>query len=193
MLIVNVQVLPSISTLKKLKAQMKVNEGTCPKLYGWLHDQFLDGDISGTSKREWTGHLMFDKMKLKEDVAWNSSTHELTGLVDGGKDSSIASELKALLEGNESISGVKEYDVAKSVQQYRFRSTEGKTINGEFFYNNGSLTADEMLSQLLQVITSFELVGCKIFMVLADAGGNKVCWLGNSRSQCTLEACRPGY
>ena len=65
---------------------------------------------------------MFNEMILKKGTAWNS------GRVDGGKDSSIASEQKALLNGSESISGDKECDVAKSVQQYRFRSTEGKTI-----------------------------------------------------------------
>ena len=167
------QIIPSVSTLKKLKAQMTVNEGTCPKIYGWIADQFLNNAADSSSKaKQWTGHLMYDEMKLKEDVAWNSTTHELTGLVEGGKGSNVAHELYALVNSDDGISGEKEYEPAKSVQQYRFRSTCNHTVNGEFFYNNGSLTADEILSQLLQVISSFEMIGCKIFMILSDAGGN---------------------
>ena len=43
--------------------------------------------------------------------------------------------------------------------------------NGDFYYNTGSLDANEIVRQFLDVIVSYELIGVKILGIVSDAGG----------------------
>jgi len=46
------------------------------------------------------------------------------------------------------------------------------TKNVEFFYNHGSLSGDELVAQVMHVITCCESAGVQIHGLVADAGGN---------------------
>jgi hypothetical protein len=58
------------------------------------------------------------------------------------------------------------------VNQFRFRSIDNRTHTGEFFFNNGSLSGDELLKQTKQVIFGYEMAEAKILGLALDGGGN---------------------
>ena len=47
----NIQVMPSISALRKLKYAMTPKEGTFPKCYGWFKDEFFDTGLSTEARQ----------------------------------------------------------------------------------------------------------------------------------------------
>ena len=61
---------------------------------------------------------------------------------------------------------------AKSVNQWRQRSINGRQGNIEFWYNSGSLTGEALLQQFMQVVMRCEMVGQQIVGFVCDAGGN---------------------
>jgi hypothetical protein len=84
----SIQVLPSLSTLKKLKANMTPKEGTFPRCYGWFRDEFFTTGVA--AEGDCYGHIVCDEMKLKSDFYWNPSTHQCVGIVvDGGPEDKI--------------------------------------------------------------------------------------------------------
>lgn len=47
-------VVPSASTLKRLKAKVAVSDGLCPEVFSWLGDAFVSrGSAAATEKRAW--------------------------------------------------------------------------------------------------------------------------------------------
>ena len=64
-----------------------------------------------------------------------------------------------------------EKQLAVYSNQWRFRSTMGSTHNGDFYYNCGSLDANEITRQFIDVLTSYELIGVKILGIVGDGGG----------------------
>jgi hypothetical protein len=63
----------------------------------------------------------------------------------------------------------------------------------EVFFKVSSISGDEMLYQLIHVITSYEFIGCKIYGICSDAaGGNnaqlfKILQAGKNLKGCWLE------
>ena len=86
---------------------------------------------------------------------------------------------------------VDDYDdskhVAKKVNLFRVRTIYGKTENLEYFYNDGSLTGDDLIGQLIRVIMLCEIVGIHIHVLVADAGGPNAPLFTALRRDRTLE------
>ncbi len=197
----SIQVMPSISSLKKLKTSMTPNEGTFPRCYGWFYDEFFAASLATEADR--FGHIICDEMKLKSDFYWNPSTHRCVGIAVDGEDIDkridLVKEARKLYtdcvwkrdaeettdtsgENNEAATASPKeeipddtkssYSVSLSVNQFRFRSAANHTHTGEFFYNNGSLSGDELLRQIKQVIMGYEMIGVRIIGLSCDGGGN---------------------
>ena len=64
---------------------------------------------------------------------------------------------------------------ATYVNQWRYRSVNGKTYNLEFWFNSGSLKGEELLAQFHHVTMRCEIVGARVFGMTCDAGGNNNC------------------
>jgi hypothetical protein len=194
----SLQVLPSERTLQKMAAEIKPDEGICPKLYGWFHDLFVGDDL----KDQIMGHLLFDEMKLEKDIYWNCSNNKCAGFARSGPGDTIdlKESIRELLldiveeeeqDGDDqqdtekrSTIEMRDHEAAIYVNQFRLRTTRKLTDkafkhNAEFFYNTGSLDADELLRQFMHVITCYEMIGVWILGNCMDAGG------GNA-GLCTL-------
>ena len=59
---------------------------------------------------------------------------------------------------------------ATYVNQWWYRSTDGRVYNAMAFFNSGSLSADVVLRQLIIVIMACEIVGSMVFHFVCDAG-----------------------
>jgi hypothetical protein len=66
------------------------------------------------------------------------------------------------------------YKPATYVNLWRLRTTKNVAYNCEFFFNNGSLTGDELLRQFLRVVGHCELIGISVLGLLNDAAGQNV-------------------
>ena len=143
-------------------------------MYGW----FFDAHISQHPKHELMGHLMFDEMKLKNDLYWNCSDNRLVGLA-GTQDACdrlfAEDEILGLFQESDKKSDTTEsvylYRPASYVNLWRLRTTKNVTHSAEFFFNAGSLTGDELIRQFMRVLGHYELVGVKIIGLLCDAAG----------------------
>ena len=60
------------------------------------------------------------------------------------------------------------------VNQFRFRSTDNVTSTGPFYFDNGSVSGDEMLRQMKEAVLGFELAGALIVGVAMDGGGENI-------------------
>jgi hypothetical protein len=103
---------------------------------------------------------------------------------DDGKGLNLLEQLKSL--NNMSDDSVEEDDDsnAQKVNQWRFRSVKGVTHNGEYFFNNGSLSGDALFEQFMHVVSCYEAIHCKIVGFECDAGGQ------NARLLAYLRGCR---
>lgn len=57
------------------------------------------------------------------------------------------------------------------VNVFHLKISSGLTHNAEYFFNGRSLTSDELLGQLLWIITCYEIIGTQIHAMNCDAGG----------------------
>jgi hypothetical protein len=159
---------PSISTLKKIKSKMTPEEGTFPMIYAWFRDEFMNSSTDSVF-----GHIMCDEMKLRSDFYWNPMNRKCVGIVVNGDNDriSLAEEVAKLYkDGNKEEDS--SYSISLSVNQFRFRSVDNRTHTGEFFFNNGSLSGDDLLKQTKQVILGYEMAGAQILGLGLDGGGN---------------------
>ena len=138
----SIQAMPSVSTLKKLKASMTPEEGTFPRCYGWFDDEYLS---QSKNELDFHGHIMCDEMKLKSDFYWNPATHKCVGIVVSGEFEQridLADEVSKMFADSQSNDeGEKNaetdessFSVSLSVNQFRFRSANNQTHTGEFFF-----------------------------------------------------------
>ena len=127
--------LPSPDTCAKKRQKQAVVEGDCVEMYERIK-------LYNSLHKEIVGQIMCDKMKLKGDIYFNASNNEIVGVSED-----FISEKKILKNLLDSDSIDESWQPAVYVNQWRFRSVNGKTYNLEFFYNTGHLTADELLEQ----------------------------------------------
>jgi hypothetical protein len=59
------------------------------------------------------------------------------------------------------------------VNLFQIKSAGGDAMNAEFVFNNGSLTSDNLLIQLLRVIPNYKIVGARIYGSCSGCGGSK--------------------
>ena len=94
----SIAIMPSESLLNKIQQGMRVNEGKCAKMYSWFFDSYIS-----KCKNPVYGQLMFDEMKLKNDIYWNCSNNQMVGLAatDNASDKLILrDEISALFSGD---------------------------------------------------------------------------------------------
>ena len=155
--------LPSPRTLSNITKVTKVEPGGDPKLYMSILEENDD------SEKDIIGHLMLDEIKLKNGIAFNAKSNEITGFVEGGLNTkTMITEMLGM--GNEENDNVVKQKTVYC-NQWRFRSTRGVVHNGDFFFNTGSLDANELLRQMMEVILAYETCGIKVFGIVSDAGG----------------------
>ena len=58
------------------------------------------------------------------------------------------------------------------MNQWRYRTINGKTFNVEFWFNSGSLSGEELIEQFSQVVLRLETIGARVLGMASDAGGN---------------------
>ena len=61
--------------------------------------------------------------------------------------------------------------LAVYANQWRFRSSVGLVYNAIFYFNTGSLDANEITKQFIDVLISYEMLGIKVLGVVSDGGG----------------------
>ena len=172
---------------------MAISDGFEPKLFGWIFDEL-------TSVEEF-GEVFCDKMKLKADILWSTSNHKAIGFVSSkGTMMDMRDDFEALSKEEEDGSddedesesekegdkcndkkkesknkGKKEEDDFQPVicvNQFCFRAVWNKSRNLGHFLNDGSLSGDELLRQLLHTTLALSLIHHTTLGVLFDAGGN---------------------
>jgi hypothetical protein len=155
-------------------------------MYGMFHDCAVELGESGMLH----GIAMFDKLKLRLGFYSNfkdgcSTTAMVASL--GMSTLSLAVDLQEFItkrEENkamdEAVVGDKEviakkdgsnYTDAMYINVFHLKISSGLTHNAEYFFNGRSLTSDELLGQLLWIITCFEIIGTQIHAMNCDAGG----------------------
>jgi hypothetical protein len=160
--------LPSESTLLKVRGANKVEEGFNPIIYCRYQERREEaraGDQRDGANGE-DGHIGCDEMHLKAGIWWNTSNHDILGFEGDCKN--FDDEVTTL------ISDMKRppKKLAVSVNQFKYRSTFGKTQNLDFFYNSGSLSGKDIAKQVFHVIKSLEAIDCRVHGFASDAGGN---------------------
>ncbi len=153
---------------------MNTKDGICPRIYQW----FFDEKIRHLPAKERIGQLMCDEMHLKAGVYWNTKSHRIVGFASDSMELNLCEEMKSLekaIDANGNLCDKNEFEKsdknAKKVNQWRFRSVKGIVHNGEYFYNSGSLSGDELIWQFIHVVCCYESVGVQIFGFESDAGG----------------------
>eukprot|EP00536_Pseudo-nitzschia_multiseries_P009562 jgi/Psemu1/23564/gm1.23564_g len=63
------------------------------------------------------------------------------------------------------------FEPATYVNVFRARTARNQTFNVAYFFNSGSLDADDVLRQLLHVIAALEFVDLKVMLQMSDAEG----------------------
>ena len=168
----SVVVIPGSEKLTKLKQKQEVKEGRCASLY---EDQMLLRE----SELEF-GEVMCDEMKEKEAVLYNVANRKAVGFTGDFIDKKKI--MKNLLDENEINSFCAP---ATYVNQWRYRSINGRSFNCEFWCNSGSLSGNALLEQFNRVVMSCEAVGCMVLGFVCDAGGS------NARMMKLLRGNKP--
>jgi len=156
----NVIVMPCSGGLARTRQQQKIQVGNCIVMY---EKQLL---IRNSKYTEEVGQLICDEMKLQEDILINVKSNKMVGFTE---DFICKKKIIQNLLDEDKIDNFKE--PAKYVNQWRYRSVQGRSFNCEFWYNNGSLNGETLLEQFTQVVINCEIVGCRVLGFCCDAGG----------------------
>ena len=159
--------LPDPRYLRKNSGQLKVKEGGDPLLYSMFQEEVQDRKQNNINKI--IGRLILDEIKLKNGIAYNCNSNEVTGFIPQHIDTNNV--YQNILDRAKKKKGVTKKCVRVYTNQWRFRSTHNLTHNADFFFHNGSLDGHELIRQLIKVVISYEFIGVKIFGLVSDAGG----------------------
>lgn len=174
-------IFPAASTLAAIRQKQGIKDGDdCIEMY---EDQHLvrknyndkkkkknpdnTNPIGGNEYEEW-GQIMSDEMKLQKDVAINIKTGETVGFSRDFFD--VKKILRDLLADDSKIATT---EPATYVNQYRYRGTNGRSFNCNFWFNSGSLPGNVLIQQFIRVVIHCEMVGSRVFGFVCDAGGNQ--------------------
>ena len=154
---------PSVSSMKQLKAQNRIEDGRGSKIY----------KLRAAAKEarqiiiEYC-YAMCDEIHLKQGIKYYSTTGKSIGHENDMLD--ITSILHRLLSVNQGS-----VEKAKKANQRLFisyRASKFESWCGEFFLNDGSLTGKTLLNQFLNVLFKCESIGSQILGLVMDAGGS---------------------
>ena len=154
--------LPHPNTLKSITKEMKYLPGYDPNVYFSMKTQMAG--IKGPL----VGHLMVDEIKLKNGLAWNCMNNEVTGFIC---DQINTNHMFENILGVSLKKTDKKKQLAVYANQWRFRSTTGIIHNSNFYFNTGSLDANEITKQFIDVLLSYEFLNIKILGIVSDGGG----------------------
>ena len=139
---------------------------------------------------------MFDEIKVRSGVAYNPKNGKTMGFTSSknGRNMSFAEEIMDL--ANSSVCSSADDDNSfsnKELEQsqhyvgaatycniWRARTDYNQTYNVGYFFSCGDMDGDDVVKQLLQVITACEVVGINVSWQMSDAGG------ANTRSLALL-------
>jgi hypothetical protein len=168
---------PSIRTLQCKKTRLSVREGFDLKLYS----SFYDDNKEMLDRNGFTpGKVMFDEIKMESGIAFNCKDGSVEGFVceDEGNfslNSTLSCLLKKAEMSEEASTEIRNDDntsrIATHVHLFRVQLCNGVTRNVEFHYNDGCLTADKIIRQLLHVITMLYAIKVDVCGINMDAGG----------------------
>ena len=80
-------ILPSESILKKKRQKLSVHEDYCPTIYSTFTMRLFKKKTNrpiDLNNEKVIGHLMCDKMKLKDKIFWNCQSNKMVGFTCGG-------------------------------------------------------------------------------------------------------------
>jgi len=60
------------------------------------------------------------------------------------------------------------------VNQWHFHGIKGVIHNGEYFFNSGNLTGDELFCQFMHVVSCYKSIGIRILGCVCDVGGQNI-------------------
>jgi len=128
---------------------------------------------------------LFNEMKVAAGIVTNARDGKTVGFTASrrGKLLNMAAEVEDLIKSLDKIAkggtaisteGDEDgfYAPATSVNLFRGRNIYNNAFNAEFYFNNGSLTGDELLGQMLHALCGFEVVGLIVIAGLGDTGGS---------------------
>ena len=134
--------LPTPRHLRRIGKDLKIVEGGDPLLYLMFQEEVQQR--KGDNMEQIFGHLMLDEVKLKNGIAYNCNSNEVTGFIPRHMDTKNV--YQQIL--NKSDKSADENQMKKSTvyaNQWRFRSTHNLVHNADFFFNNGSLDGNELI------------------------------------------------
>ena len=166
-----VVVMPASGGLSKKRQAQKVCAGDCIVMY---EKRLLVRQENGDYPEE-VGEIICDEMKLQEDILINVKTNKMVGFTE---DFICKKKILNNLLDEDKIDNFCE--PAKEVNQWRYRSNSGSSMNIQFFFNGGSLDGDTLLEQFNQVVIHCEMIGARVVGFVCDAGG------GNARLMSLL-------
>ena len=79
-----------------------------------------------------------------------------------------------------------ESTIVSYVNQWRFRSSHNKTASLEFFFNDGSLSGDDLMYQLFHVLSMCNNINIRVLGLCLDGGGNNSRLLSLLRHEAKL-------
>ena len=144
--------------------------------------------------------VMFDEMKMESGIAFNCKDGAISGFMCGKEGNfSLSSSLKGLLQKLKNVKhqtpekGSDDIDigrVASYVHLFRVQLCNGISRIVEFNYNDGCLTADKVIRQLVDVIIMLYGLKVDVYGINMDAGGynHKVTMLLTKYTKMTLKA-----
>ena len=112
-----------------------------------------------------------DEIKLRNGILWNPSSNVVTGFVK--EELNTNDMLQEILGMSKKDTG-SDKQLSVSANQWRFRSTRGLTHNSCYYYNTGTLKGDQIMSQFMDVLSSYELLGVEVIGIVSDGGGSNV-------------------
>ena len=139
----NTTALPHPNTLKRKLLKLKPKEGIDPKSLYYLKE------LMKTRKDNIKGHLMMDEIKLKNGIMWNSMNGVVTGFI---KDEMNMKDMMMDILGISTKNKTENRQVTAYANQWRFRSTRGDVHNCFYYFNKGSLIANYIASQFVDVL-----------------------------------------
>ena len=95
------------------------------------------------------GHVMMDEIKLKNGIMWNCMNGEVSGFI---ADELNAKDLMLDILGLSSTNKKDNRQLSAYANQWRFRSTRGIVHNSFYYFNKGSLTANEIAQQFMDIL-----------------------------------------
>ena len=159
--------LPDPRHLRRIGGDLKIAEGGDPMIYSMFQEEVQVRKRDNIN--EIVGHLMLDEVKLKNGIAYNCNSNEVTGFIPEHMDTKNVYQ-DILNKSTKTTDAEISKKATVYANQWRFRSTLNLVHNADFFFNSGSLDGNELIRQMIQVIVSYEFIGVKILVLFPMLG-----------------------